>query len=249
MLDLYHDWDAFCCIKMRFCLAEKQLAWTSRIVDLQEMAQLTPAYLAINPKGLVPALVHDGVVLTESSVINEYLDEISHDRPLVPEDPLDRARMRIWVKFQDDVLHPSIKAPTYQLMLRRAFALMPPALLEDRIAHAPSSEKAAMLRKAASDAAPDLAEVEAARTKILAALGQMENRLGESHWLGGGAFSLADIVAAPFIDRLEELNFAGMWSNLPAVQRWISQVKERPAYSAAMPEAAQRIPAPVHLNH
>ena len=245
MLELYHDWDAFCCIKVRFCLAEKKLAWTSRWVDLQNMAQLTPAYLAVNPKGLVPALLDDGKVLTESSVINEYLDELSPEYPLVPEAPLDRAHMRIWVKFQEDVLHPSVKAPTYQLMLRRAFALMSPALLEERIAQAPTPEKAAMLRKVAAAGTPDLGEVEAAQTKMQAALGQMEARLAQCQWLGGETFSLADIAAAPFIDRLEELKFAGMWNNKPAVRRWISQVKARPGYAAALPEATQRIPEPI----
>lgn len=249
MLVLYHDWDAFCCVKVRFCLAEKQLAWTSRRVDLQKMEQLTPAYLAVNPKGLVPALIHDGVVLTESSVINEYLDELSPEHPLVPEAPLDRARMRLWVKFQEDVLHPSVKAPTYQLMLRRAFALMPSSLLEERIAQAPSAEKAAMLRKAASAGAPDLAEVEAARARMQAALEQMEVQLAQSQWLAGASFSLADIAAAPFIDRLEELGFVGMWSNKPAVQRWISQVKARPGYGAALPEAEQRIPEPLSYSN
>lgn len=247
MLVLYHDWDAFCCIKVRFCLAEKRLAWTSRRIDLQTMEQLTPSYLAINPKGLVPALAHEGALLTESSVINEYLDELSPAHPLAPKTPLERARMRLWVKFQEDVLHPSVKAPTYQLMLRRAFASMPASLLEQRIALAPSAEKAAMLRKAASAGTPDLAEVEAARARMQAALQQMEVQLTRSQWLAGASFSLADIAAAPFIDRLEELGFVGMWSNMPAVQRWISQVKARPGYAAALPDAKQRIPEPLSI--
>lgn len=245
MIELYHDWDAFCCIKVRFCLAEKNVPWTGRLVDLQRMEQVTPEYLAINPRALVPALVHDGHVITESSVINEYLDEVFPDPPLAPARPADRADMRIWVKFEEDVLHPAVKGPTYQLMLRRAFARMPRALVEERIAQAPTAEKAALLRQASSGGPPDLAEVETARARIRVALDRMEARLAASPWLGGSAFSLADIAAAPFVDRLEELNFAGMWRDKPAVRRWIDQVKARPAYGAALPRPEQRIPAPI----
>lgn len=245
MLELYHDWDAYCCIKVRFCLAEKQIAWTGRTVDLQRMEQLSPAFLAVNPKGLVPALVHEGVVLTESSVINEYLDELSASNPLSPPDALGRACMRIWVKFQDDVLHPSVKAPTYQLMLRRAFAQMPPELVEERIALSPSPEKAALLRAAAAGGPPDLAQVNDAQARMQAALAQMEARLAENLWLAGASFSLADIAAAPFIDRLEGLKLAGLWRDMPATQRWITQVKSRAAYAAALPQAQQRIPEPL----
>jgi glutathione S-transferase len=76
MLVLYHDWDAFCCIKVRFCLAEKGVPWTSRVVNLQRMEQLCPEFLTPNPNGVVPVLVHDERVLKESSFINEYIDEV-----------------------------------------------------------------------------------------------------------------------------------------------------------------------------
>lgn len=117
MLALFHDWDAFCCIKVRFCLAEKGVAWQGHHVDLQKIEQLKPEYLAINPKGVVPTIVHDGRVITESSVINEYVDEVFPGPSLVPADPYERANMRMWIKFEEDVLHPSVKGPTYELML------------------------------------------------------------------------------------------------------------------------------------
>ena len=77
MLTLYHDWDAFCCIKVRFCLAEKALPWAGHVIDLQKLEQLHPDYLALNPNGVVPTLMHDDHIITESTVINEYLDEVS----------------------------------------------------------------------------------------------------------------------------------------------------------------------------
>jgi glutathione S-transferase len=245
MLELYHDWDAFCCIKVRFCLAEKGVPWIGRHIDLQRMEQLTPGYLALNPKGLVPTLLHDGRIVVESSVINEYVNECFDGPALSPVDPYERAQMRIWIKFEEDVLHPAVRGPTYQLMLRRAFAEMPATLIEERIAHSPTAEKAARLRDASQGLVPNLAEVDAARAAMNKALDVMEAHLQKSKWFGGGAFSLADIAIAPFVDRLEELRFAGMWSDKPAVRDWISRVKDRQGYTQALPKADQRIPKPL----
>lgn len=245
MYELYHDWDAFCCIKVRFCLAEKRVAWTSRHVDLQRMEQLTPAYLAINPNGVVPTLVHDGRAIYESSIINEYLEE-RHPAPrLLPDDPLARAQARLWVKFEDDVLHPAVKGPTYQLLLRRSFARLPPDLIEQRIAQAPTPQKAEFLRSMVlrQDAA-EADVMEAAAATFARAIDRMERRLQDTPWFGGAAFSLADIAISPFIDRLEELNFARLWDGRPALLDWIGRIKARPAYRAALPAASQRIPAP-----
>ena len=155
MFELYHDWDAFCCIKVRFCLAEKGVAWTSHHVDLQKMEQLTPSYLALNPRGLVPTALHDGRLIIDSSIIKEYVDECFPGPALSPLDPFKRAQMRMWIRFEEDVLHPAVKGPTYQLMLRRAFADMPKELIEERIANSPTVEKAAMLRDASEGVLPN----------------------------------------------------------------------------------------------
>ena len=54
---------------------------------------------------------------------------------------------------------------------------------------------------------------------------------------------LADIAAAPFIDRLEELNLSGLWTTRPALTDWIARTKARPAYREAIPDNAQRFAA------
>jgi len=60
LLELYHHGSSACAAKVRFALAEKELDWTGHYVDILKGEQLDPAYLRINPKGVVPALVHDG---------------------------------------------------------------------------------------------------------------------------------------------------------------------------------------------
>ncbi len=244
MLTLYHDWDAFCCIKVRFCLAEKGIRWQGEIVDLQKLDQLRPEYLALNPNGVVPTLIHDGSVITESTVINEYLDEVFPEVPLAPRNPVERAQMRIWVKFEDDVLHPSVKLPTYQLMMRHAFAKLPRELVEARIAAAPNKAQAEKLRSASSGAVVDAAAVAAAQEVMDRALARMEARLSIVPWFAGETFSLADIAISPFIDRLEWLSYAGLWGSRPAISSWIGRMKALPAYREAMPLQTQRLPAP-----
>jgi glutathione S-transferase len=242
MLELYHDWRSFCSVKVRLCLAEKSLPWESRFVDLMKLEHTTPAYLRLNPNGVVPTLVHDGVPIPESTIINEYLEECFPETPLLPRDPVARARARFWVKFEDDVLHPSIRPATFALMMAPELAVRSDAELEEMVANHPNRQRAEEYRRTAR-APIDQAKVEAARQTIANALARMERRLSEAAWLGGDSYSLADIAAAPFIDRLEELRLSPLWADHPAVTDWVGRVKSRPAYQHAIPEAAQRFAA------
>jgi glutathione S-transferase-like protein len=121
MLELYHDWRSFCSIKVRLCLAEKGLTWESRFIDLMKLEHTSPDYLKLNPNGLVPTLVRDGVAIYESTLINEYLDEVFPEVPLMPRDPIERARARYWVKFEDDVRDGVM--PSLPCVVPRAFAI------------------------------------------------------------------------------------------------------------------------------
>jgi glutathione S-transferase len=242
MLELYHDWSSFCSIKVRLCLAEKNLAWESRFIDLMKLDQLTPDYLKINPNAVVPTLVHDGRPVWESTFINEYLDETFPNVPLVPKDPYARARMRYWVKFEDDVLHPVIRPATFNLMIRHAIARLAPELRDARLANHPNPGRAADFR-AAGTRPVDPQVVEDSVKRMGAAIDRLEACLRDSPWLAGETYSLADVAAAPFIDRLEELKMVDLWSGRPALAGWIARMKERPAYREAMPQTHQRLPA------
>ena len=103
MLELYHGPVSTASERARFALEEKQLDWTGHLVDLMAGAQHAPAYRALNPKGQVPTLVHDGFVLRESSVITEYLDDAFPQHPLRPRSVRDLARARLWDKTIDEV--------------------------------------------------------------------------------------------------------------------------------------------------
>ena len=80
-------------------LTEKGVAFTTRYVDLQAKPDWL---LAISPRGKVPVLVADGTPIFESLVILEYLDE-TQGTPLLPADPLARARTRMWMEITNDL--------------------------------------------------------------------------------------------------------------------------------------------------
>jgi RNA polymerase-associated protein len=107
MIKLYDYPQCPFCRKVRVALAEKGIEYEKIFVDLRKKEQNKEDFLKLNPYGKVPVLVDDGVVIYESSVINEYLDEKYPDPSLMPSDPADRARARILVDFCESHFHPS----------------------------------------------------------------------------------------------------------------------------------------------
>jgi hypothetical protein len=97
MVELYHFWSSVCSVRCRMALEEKGVPWTSRYIDLFKFDQMKPEYLALNPDGVVPTLVHDGEPIRESTIINEYIDAAFAGPKLVPADALKAARMREFV--------------------------------------------------------------------------------------------------------------------------------------------------------
>ncbi|QOG16548.1 MULTISPECIES: maleylacetoacetate isomerase [Bradyrhizobium] len=81
--------------RVRIALNLKGLGAEHLPHHLRKGEQCAPAYLAINPQGLVPTLENDaGAVLTQSVAIIEWLDETHPNPPLLPKDPLHRAKVR-----------------------------------------------------------------------------------------------------------------------------------------------------------
>ena len=69
MLELYHNGSTVCAAKIRTVLAEKNVPWNGYYLDVLEADQFDPEYLKLNPKAVVPTIVHDGNVVIESTVI------------------------------------------------------------------------------------------------------------------------------------------------------------------------------------
>ena len=87
---------------------EKGLQWDTSWLDLPSGEHKKPEYLAINPVGKVPALIDDGIIVHDSTIINEYLEDTRPQRPLLPHDPVKRARARAFEDYADAYLMPSL---------------------------------------------------------------------------------------------------------------------------------------------
>ncbi len=235
MLALYHHGNSACSAKVRLVLAEKGLEWTSHYIDIFKGEQFEPGYARLNPKRVVPTLVHNGGVVRESSVICEYIDETFPEPSLVPVDALARAGMRVWTKAVDEEIHPATRVVTFAASHRYTMLEKSP------------DEMAALL-----DAIPDSARREAKRQSIELGfefdearrglklfektVGQMEETLSETEWLAGDAFTLADAALAIYINRLEVLSMAGMWEagRRPRVANWWARIKFRQSFRPAV---------------
>ena len=107
-MKLYGYWRSTAAWRVRIALNLKGLAWQAVPVHLLRGGgeQRMPAYLEINPQGLVPALQVDGLLLTQSLAIIEYLEETHPAPPLLPPDPAGRARVRSLAQLVASDIHP-----------------------------------------------------------------------------------------------------------------------------------------------
>jgi glutathione S-transferase len=104
-LTLYHGWRSSASRRVRLCLAEKGLAFESRVIDLTKMEHHSPGFLKLNPNGVIPLLIlEDGRSLYESGTICEFADETWPDPPLRPDDAYGRAVMRNWIRHVDGLI-------------------------------------------------------------------------------------------------------------------------------------------------
>ena len=93
--------------------------------------------MKLNPKHVVPTLVHDGRVLVESSLIIAYLDDAFPEPPLRPADALGRYAVARWIKRVDDELHPAAPIVTFARGQRSFLLQQPKEVREANLAAIP----------------------------------------------------------------------------------------------------------------
>jgi len=229
-LELYNARQSTCSQKVRLVMHEKDLDFVDHRLKLFAGDQLTEEYLAINPNGVVPALVHDGDVIIESSVIVEYLDEVFPTAGLSPSDPTGRARMRAWMRFIDEVPTPAVRYPSYNQAFVQHYRDMDEAEFE-RIAAAKPLRKHFFRKFARAGFGQEM--LDEAEERIALTVGRMGDALKDGPWLTGGNITLADFCLLPLIDRAEDLGLAHLWADRPAVADWYDRMRARPSYAGA----------------
>jgi glutathione S-transferase len=245
LIKLYQIIDSTCCMKVRFGLAEKRIAFDSVIVKSHQFEQMRDDYRALNPYGFMPTLVDGENVIIQSSVIQEYLDERFPEHPLRPATPTGRAKMREWMRCEEEFLFKLVGTLTFHLMIK----LRPQAYGLEQIQawadEAPDRARAAIYLKGMT-APSDPVAVREAEQGFIPHLARLEKQLiaGGGPWICGADFSLADISVASIVDRLEDLGRTFLWADLPQVTAWYARIKDRPAFASAIASPEDRLWGP-----
>ena len=241
MLKVYSYYNSICTQKVFITLAEKAVRYTTQNVDLFRNEQFSPEYLKINPKGVVPALDHDGRIVIESSLICEYLDDCFPAPLLVPADPWARARMRLWSKNVDEVIFEATRELSFSAMFRERMKNMSDEQREGRYRNVGDPIKRARLISTYEEGveSPYVFQGIGAFEMSFA---KMEKDLSEGGpWLVGSSMTLADINMMPFVARMAYLDLLEVWiANRPAVRDWWARVQQRPSFVASIPD---KVPA------
>jgi glutathione S-transferase len=212
LLELYHSINSVCAQKVRIALEEKGLPTKDHIMTLRG-DQYEPAYLKLNPNGVVPTLIHDGAPITESSLILYYIDDAFPNPPLMPKQPRQRHRVRMYNKLIDEYVHNSCTILTFATAFRPAFLQMTPEAWRAEIGKAPLKRRAEYKRSVIEHGLDSefVAEALAHHRKLLA---WMADSLKSGPYLAGESFSNADCAVVPYILRLELLKLGRMWARM-----------------------------------
>lgn len=112
--NLLHFAGSACSQKLRIFLNLKEIDWISHHIDLIKNKQFDSWYLGINPRGLVPTLVHDGDVHIESNEIMQYIESVNNNVILFPNDHVDEITESL---EYEDSLHIDLRILTFRFIV------------------------------------------------------------------------------------------------------------------------------------
>ena len=237
MLKLYKAANSICTHKVLITLAHKGLSFDTQDIDLFRNEQFSPSYLAINPKGVVPALDHDGQVVTESTLICEYLDEtFPAPLALIPTAPYARTLMRKWSKLVDEKLFEATRELSFSAMFREKMRAMTQDQREGRFRNVGDPDKRARFMST-YELGVESPYVYQAVANYELAFREMEKALktSGSGWLVGSGMTLADVNMMPFVARLAYLNLLEIWTAArPLTREWWSRAQTLPSFQTAV---------------
>jgi len=229
-LVLYHNPISTCSQKVRIALAEKGLEYEPHLMRFSRRDHLSDWYLKINPNGVIPAVVHDGAYITDSSVICEYLEDVFPEPPLAPRDPVSRAAMRAWMRYLEEVPTVAIRAPSFNARFLPVFQTMNQETFGKMVEKSPLRQ--GFYRQMGQTGFPE-EKIQESLAQLAKCLDRVERALEGRPYLMGEMFTIADIVLTPTVVRLEDIGKAGMWDNLPRVAAWYERIHARPSFDIA----------------
>ena len=217
MLRLYHVPLSPFCRKVRLVLAEKKM--DVELIEERYWEQSTE-FLRRNPAGKVPILRHQGALLTESTPICEYIEELNPEPSLIPNDAEARYEMRRLVSWFDDKFHHEVTSN----------------LLYERVN-----------KKVSGQGFPDSKNIKEGARKIKYHLDYTAWLLEHRRWLAGDTMTLADFAAAAHLSSLDYISDVD-WNRSSVVKDWYAKIKSRPAFRNILSDQVSGFPPPRHYN-
>ncbi len=258
--ELYHNAFSLCSMKTRLCLAELGVPYASHPIDLIETGayqNIRPAFLAVNPAGTVPVLVHKGHPVYESHEQIRYA--AAHAAPgrpaLAPDAPALRATMERWIdrsSLTGDPLNegdasagnavPGLTVPLFAAMIERIPTWR---ILEGLLFHFDKRRPAMFLVLKAlglerfGRIRPAVAVLSRSLEQMARHLDALEAQLVASGgaWILGGTFSLADVSWLVIFERLAQADLVNVFlggGRRPACAAYWQRLQARPAYREAI---------------
>ncbi|MFK7898621.1 MAG: glutathione S-transferase family protein [Myxococcota bacterium] len=234
MLELYHNAASTCSQKVRLVLAEKSIDYASRDVDLLGGAQHDSEYVKLNPNHVVPTIVHDGTVVIESTLINEYLEDAFPEKAMRPADAAGRYAMRAAV-LRIDQVHPATGILTYAIGPGPLISAQGQEAIDAHVSAIPNKQRAKE-RRSVLENGVKAPEFSAAMGDFVSLLDRAESDLAQHRWLAGNQYSLADAATLPYILRLDHLAMMPMIESRPRLSDWYARAQTRPSFEAAIGE-------------
>ena len=215
MATLYHVPLSPFCRKVRLSLAEKKIE--CGLIEERYWEQ-GPEFMRRNPAGKIPVLKIDGMTLSESAAICEYLEEAHPEVSLMPADPVGRFEVRRLVGWFDDKFHSEVTAN----------------LVYERVN-----------KKLMGQGYPDSKNVKTGSQKIKYHLDYMAWLLDQRRWLAGDVMTLADFAAAAHLSTLDYISDVD-WNRSEVVKDWYAKIKSRPAFRSILADQVSGFPPPAH---
>lgn len=229
MIELYHNDLSSCAQKVRIALYEKQIPWTNHHLNLRKGDQFDPGYLKLNPNGVVPTLVHGDVVVIESNIILEYIEDAFPRPSLRPTDPAALAAMRLWFQQLDSKVHTWVGVLTMAISTRHEYLAEGPEGVAKAVDQSPDENKR-KFKRVLIERGIDAPFFPSAVADVDKLLGHMDTALAKTGWLAGDAYSIADIALTPYIARFNFLGLAPFWAERPHLKAWFDRVSGRPSF-------------------
>ncbi|XP_077985787.1 NAD(P)H oxidoreductase RTN4IP1, mitochondrial-like [Glandiceps talaboti] len=225
-LHLFHFPTSNCSQKVRICMEEKGLPWRSHVINLGKGEHTTKEFTQINPKNLVPVLIHDGVTIIESNDILEYLDTTFPDPCLQPRG--EEEAMAKWLTLSSDIQRP-LKYLTFNFMFGRMAVASRESL--HRLSQNIESRDLYEFHLSFKEGHP----MELLQEKIEVihcAFEELENCLSQNDWLVGDSFSIADISWIVHVHRFKKMKFP--LTKYQNVEDWYERVRAKRSFQHGM---------------